>query len=127
MPCELSFTKRVAVAGPARYITECGVGGDIVSAALLPALRARYGQVDAGEEDWGWFMASTRGGLRLAVDVLADDYGVGRFRVRIATSGRGLLFGRREINGPALEELKPIVLAGLTSWLGQPPSIAHID
>jgi hypothetical protein len=53
MPYELSFTKQIEVANPGLYINDCCVGGDVVSAALLPALEARYGQVDTGEEDWG--------------------------------------------------------------------------
>ena len=127
MPYELSFTKQVEVANPARYINECCVGGDIVSAALLPALHARYGHVDSGEEDWGWFIWSTSDGLRLAVDIHTDDYLVGRFRARVATSRRGLLFGRKEIDTAALEELKQIVHAALTSWVGLPPLVVHVD
>jgi hypothetical protein len=127
MPYEISFTKRLKVADPARYINECCIGGDIVSAALLPALQARYGQVDSGEEDWGWFIWSTFDGLRLAVDIHTDDYLVGRFRARVATSRRGWLFGRNEIDTSALEELKEIVRAALTSWVGLPPLVVHID
>lgn len=48
MPYELSFTKQLDVTNPARYINECCVGGDLVLAALLPALEARYGQLDTG-------------------------------------------------------------------------------
>jgi hypothetical protein len=127
MPYEISFTKRLEIADPARYINECCIGGDIVSAALLPALQARYGQVDSGEEDWGWFIWSTFDGLRLAVDVHTDDHLVGRFSARVATSRRGWLFGRNEIDTSALEELKEIVQAALTSWVGLPPLVVHID
>ena len=127
MPYELSFTKRIEAPKPARYINECCVGGDIVSEALLPALQARYGKVDTGEEDWGWFNWSTLDGLRLAVDVFTDDYRVGRFRVRVATSRKRLLLGRKEVDTAALEELRQIVHAGLASWLGQPPLVVHVD
>ena len=41
MPYELVFTKQLSVANPGRYINDCCVGGDVVSAALLPALEAR--------------------------------------------------------------------------------------
>jgi hypothetical protein len=127
MPYELSFTKQIEVANPGLYINDCCVGGDVVSAALLPALKARYGQVDTGEEDWGWFMWSTRDRLRLAVDIFTDDYRVGRFRARIATSRRGLLFGWKEVDTAELEELKQIVQARLSSWLAVAPLVVHID
>ena len=126
MPYELSFTKQIDVANTARYINDCCVGGDVVSAALLPALQARYGQVDTGEEDWGWLMWITRDRLRLAVDVFTDDYRVGRFRARIATSRRGLLFGWKEIDTAELDELKQIVHAQLVSWLGAAPLAVHV-
>ena len=50
MPYELSFTKRAEIAVSDRYINECCIGGDVVSAALLPALKARYGNIETGEE-----------------------------------------------------------------------------
>jgi len=127
MPYELSFTKHLEVPNRARYINECCIGGDVVSAALLPALRGRYGEVDSGEEDWGWFIWSTSDGLRLAVDIFTDDDLLGRFRARIATSKRRPVFGWKEIDTAALEELRQIVDAGLTAWLGHPPLVVHID
>ena len=126
LPYELSFTKRLDVTNPARYINECCVGGDLVLAALLPALEARYGQADTGEEDWGWFMWFARDGLRLAVDIFTDDYLVGRFRARVATSRRGLRFKWKEIDTTELEELKQIVRAQLASWLGVAPLVVHV-
>ncbi len=127
MPFELSFTKRVDVADTARYVNDCCIGGDVVSAALLPALQARYGHVDHGEEDWGWFMWTTADGLRLAVDVFTDDSLAGRFRARVATSKPGLLFGHNEVDTAALDELKNIVQARLASWVGVPPLVVHVD
>ncbi len=127
MPYELSFTKRVDVADPARYINDCCIGGDIVSAALLPALQARYGHVDDCEEDWGWFMWASADGLRLAVDIFTDDSLTGRFRARLATSRPRLLFGNKEVDTAALDELKDIVHARLTAWLGLPPLVVHVD
>lgn len=126
MPYELSFPKQMDVANTARYINDCCIGGDVVSAALLPALQARYVQVDTGAEDWGWFIWSTRDRLRLAVDIFTDDYRVGRFRARVATSRRGPLFGWKEIDTAELEELKQIVHAQLSSWLGVAPLVAHV-
>jgi hypothetical protein len=62
-------------------------------------------QVDTGEEDWGWFMWCSREGLRMAVDIFTDDYRVGRFRARVATSRRGLLLGWKEIDTAGLAGL----------------------
>jgi hypothetical protein len=72
-------------------------------------------------------MWSIRDGLRLAVDVFTDDYRVGRFRARVATSRRGLLFGWKEVDTAELEELKQIVQARLSSWLAVAPLVVHID
>ena len=115
MPYELSFTKRVEIADPDRYINECCIGGDVVSAALLPALKARYGNIDTGEEDWGWFMWCSSNDTRLAVDIFTDDYRTGEFRARLASSKRRLLFGRKEIDTPDLEKLMQLVQTELTS------------
>jgi hypothetical protein len=127
MPYELSFTKRVEIDYPDRYINECCIGGDAVSAALLPALKARYGNIDTGEEDWGWFMWCSSNDTRLAVDIFTDDYRAGEFRARLASSKRGLLFGREEVDTPDLEELMQLVQAELTSWLGSMPIVARVD
>ena len=53
MPYELAFEKALDITETDRYFNECCIGGDIVSAALLPALQARYGTVESGQEDWG--------------------------------------------------------------------------
>ncbi len=127
MPYEFSFTEQVNVADRARYINDCCVGGDIVSAALLPALQARCGQIDDGQEDWGWYLWANEDGLRLAVHVFTDDSLAGRFRARVATSKRRRFFGYREVDTAALEELKDLVHARLTSWIGLPPLVVHDD
>ena len=127
MPYELSFTKRVEVFDRTRYINGCCIGGDVVSAALLPALQAHYGKVETGEEDWGWFMCATSDGLRIAVDIFTEDDLVGRFMARAATSRKRPLLGWREVDTDALEELREIVQARLTEWVGQPPLVVHVD
>ena len=127
MPYELSFTKRVELTDPGRYINECCIGGDIVAAALLSELEARYGNIDTGEEDWGWFVWCSSNGTRLAVDIFTDDYRAGEFRARLTSSKRGLLFGHKEVDTPNLEELKQLVLATLASWLGSMPTVSRVD
>jgi len=127
MPYELSFTRKVEVTDRTRYINECCIGGDVVSAALLPALQARYGKADIGEEDWGWFMWFMSDGMRLTVDIFTDDDLVGRFRARVATNKRRPLFGWKETDTAALEELRQVVHTCLTAWLGRPPLVTHVD
>jgi hypothetical protein len=70
-----------------------------------------------------WF---TRNGLHHAVDIFTDDYLVGRFRARVATSRRGLLFKWKEVDTAELEELKQIVCAQLASRLGVVPLVVHV-
>jgi hypothetical protein len=127
MPYEFSFTKNVGITDRARYINRCCIGGDVVLEALLPAISQRYGKVDSGEEDWGWYVWSTSQRQRTAVEITTDDDLVGRFRVRIATRTKGRLFGWKEVDTAALEELRQIMNAQLSTWLGQAPLVVHVD
>jgi hypothetical protein len=127
MPYEFSFAKDIGVTDRTRYINDCCIGGDVVLAALLPAISARYGQVESGEEDWGWYLWSTSERQRIAVEITTDDDLVGRFRARIATRTKRQLFGWKEADTAALEELRQIVNSRLTAWLGQPPLVVHVD
>ena len=126
MPYELSFTKQVEVSDPTQYINECCVGGDVVSAALLPTLQEEYGEIDAGEEDWGWFLWFSAGGQNLAVDVFTDSYQAGDFRLRLTASKRMLLFGRKEVDTPELERLKDAVYRALIAWTGSAPLVSLV-
>jgi hypothetical protein len=73
VPYQLSFTRRVAVTDREEYINDCCIGGDIVLNQLLLALRARYGDQRADQEDWGWFIWFRKGDVRPATDVFTDD------------------------------------------------------
>ena len=127
MPYELAFEKALDITETDRYFNEYCIGGDIVSAALLPALQTRYGAVESGQEDWGWFLWSASDGLRLAVDIFTDDHSTGLFRAHLSTSKRGLLGDRKEPDTPALEELMQVVNGALTSWLGSAPLVDRVD
>ncbi|MCL5278989.1 MAG: hypothetical protein M1376_03670 [Planctomycetes bacterium] len=63
MPYEISFLKKVEPTDPDPYINDCCIGGDVVSARLLPLVREQYEAVQAEQEDWGWFI-SAHGGAR---------------------------------------------------------------
>jgi hypothetical protein len=93
---------------------------------LLPTLQARYGDLESGQEDWGWFLWAEKDGLRLAVDIFTDDPLAGRFRARLSTSRRSLLGRRKELDTPALEELAQVVAGSLRGWLGSDPSVERV-
>lgn len=53
MPYILTFVKPITIAHSEQYINDCCIGGDIVLDQLLPGLRARYGELQSNQEDWG--------------------------------------------------------------------------
>jgi len=127
MPYQLSFTHPVAIVNRADYINECCVGGDIVLDQLLPALRERYGEVAADEEDWGWFAWFDEGNVRLAVDVFTDDPEAGAFRIHLTSRTRRLLVVAKAVDTPELDVLRDIVVDALAAWIGSRPSVTRIE
>ena len=91
MPYEVSFTKRVPIRDRDDYINDCCVGGDAVRDRLLPAVQARYGEVDTNQEDWGWFIWFRKGHVSLAIDVFTDDPEEGVFRIHLTSRTKRLL------------------------------------
>ena len=118
MPYELSFTKRVPEVDRERYFNECCVGGDVVVDRLLPAVRARYASIQTNQEDWGWFIWFRQGNVRLAIDVFTDDPDEGVFRVHLTARTRRLLVLDTVVDTPELEDLRALVVAELTAWVG---------
>lgn len=127
MPYQLSFTHPVVVGNRADYINECCVGGDIVLDQLLPALRERYGDVAADEEDWGWFAWFDEGNVRLAVDVFTDDPEAGAFRIHLTSRTRRLLVVAKAVDTPELDVLRDIVVDALAAWIGSRPAVTRIE
>ena len=115
MPYEISFTKPVTIGDRDQYINECCVGGDIVVDYLLPAVRARYSDMQTNQEDWGWFIWFRKDGVRLAIDVHTDDAAAGAFRIRLTSRVKKLLF-EKEADTPELDELRALVEAELRRW-----------
>ena len=115
MPFEVAFTKPVTIVDREQYINECCVGGDIVVDQLLPAVRARYADVQSNQEDWGWFIWFRDGGVRLAIDVHTDDADAGAFRIRLTSRVKKLLF-EKEADTPELDQLRSLVEAELRRW-----------
>ena len=116
MPYEIAFTKPVVIVDREQYINECCVGGDIVSDALLPAIRQRYGEPDHNQEDWGWFIWFHEGDIRLSVDIFTDDADAGEFRIMLTSAKKRWLTWDRSTNTPELEQLRDLVVAELTKW-----------
>ena len=115
MPYEISFTKRVAITDREQYWNECCVGGDHVVNQLLPAVRARYEDIQTNQEDWGWFIWFKKGAVKLAIDVHTDDGDAGEFRIRL-TSQTKRLIGYKEEDTPELDELRQLVESELQKW-----------
>ena len=127
MPYQLSFTHPVVIGNRADYINECCVGGDLVLDQLLPALRERYGDVAADEEDWGWFAWFDEGNVRLAVDVFTDDPEAGAFRIHLTSRTRRLLVVAKAVDTPELDVLRDIVVDALAAWIGSRPAVTRIE
>lgn len=127
MPYEVSFTKRVPVGERERYINDCCIGGDVVVNQLLPSVRARYTGVQANQEDWGWFIWFRKGGVRLAIDVFTDDPNGGAFRIHLTSRIRRLLVLDTVADTPELEDLRALVEAELSGWIGSAPRIVRLD
>lgn len=116
MHYELSFQKNVSVPAGAKYINECCWGGDVIRDQLLPAISAKYGKADTGEEDWGWFIWCRRDRMRLAVDIFCEDPAKSEFRLRVYAGIRKYLIFWPEVDTPELHELKDLVRANLEAW-----------
>ena len=127
MPYELSFTRRVTVTDPEQYINDCCIGGDLVLEQLLPALRARYGDLQPNQEDWGWFIWFRKGDVRLAIDVFTDDAEQGEFRIHLTSRVKRLIVLDRVVDTPELRELHSLAVAELSAWVGGPVTSEAIE
>jgi hypothetical protein len=127
MPYEVSFTKRVPVLDREDYINDCCVGGDAVRDRLLPAVQARYGEVDTNQEDWGWFIWLRQGDVSLAIDIFTDDPDEGAFRIHLTSRTKRLLLFDQIVDTPELEGLRSLVVADLAEWVGRAVQVAPIS
>lgn len=127
MPYEVTFTKRVDTPDRKHYINDCCVGGDVVLQVLLPTLRQHYGEIQAAQEDWGWFVWFSTARKKLAVDVFCDNPETGEFRMHLTCRVPRRIFGDRLEDTPELEDFRSLILSSLTSWLKQTPTITPLD
>jgi hypothetical protein len=124
MPYEISFTRPVTITDRERYFNECCVAGDQVSDRLLPAIRARYIDIQENQEDWGWFIWFRKGSVKLAVDIHTDDADAGQFRLLLSSRKRKLLFDTA-VDTPELGELRNLVVAELEKWQATQITVSH--
>ncbi len=127
MPYEISFIKQLEIAPGVRYTNDCCIGGDVVLDALLPALRERYGELHAIQEDWGWFIWFPVGGKELAIDVGTRDPAINEFCIHLSSRIRRFLRADIIEDTADLEQLRELVVTGLTGWLGSVPAVERLD
>jgi len=127
MPYELTFKKQVPIRERERYLNDCCEGGDVVLDRLLPAVKARYADVDMVQEDWGWFLWFRKGPVKLAIDVFTDDSKTGEFRIHLTSRLKRWMFFDSVTDTPDLDELRDLVQRELTAWLGCEPQVRRLD
>ena len=126
MPYELSFTKHIQVDDDSAYINECCFGGDIVSDMLLPQIRNKYMNVQANQEDWGWFIWFKGNESKLAIDIFCDDRESGSFRIHLTSRKKGWL-GDKVVDTQELESLKDETISKLKQWVEGSTKIERLD
>jgi hypothetical protein len=84
MPFEITFNAKVIARDEEQYFNDCCWGGDVIQEQLLPVIEGRYSDIQANQEDWGWFIWMSTSKLNLAIDIFCDDKNKGKFRVRIS-------------------------------------------
>jgi hypothetical protein len=127
MPYEVSFTKRVPIQDRDDYINECCIGGDVVRDRLLPVVHARYGKAETNQEDWGWFIWFRTGNVALAIDIFTDEPEEGVFRIHLTSRTKRLLWFDEIVDTPELDDLKALVVADLTEWVGRRVQVSAIS
>ena len=132
MPYEITFSMPLPIEDPEKYFNECCSGGDVVSAQLLPVISQigsagpRYTQIQAAQEDWGWFIWFREGAVRLAIDICCDDPVAGAFRIHLIARRRRWLF-TRVVDTTELERLKDLVIARLSEWVEGAVDVRLLD
>ena len=128
MPYTVTFTKRVDISDAEQYINDCCFGGDVVLDRLLPSLKERYGDdLEANQEDWGWFAWFQEGPLKLAVDIFTDDPKGMQFQVLLSSRRPRFLLKDEVVDGVELDVLRELVIRVLTAWPVADLSVQRVD
>jgi len=127
MPYEIVFARDLPPLDGEQYINECCIGGDIVVNQLLPAVRARYTDVETNQEDWGWFIWFRQVNVRLAIDVFTDDPVNGIFRMHLTSRTKRWLLPDTVVDTVELEELLSLVTSELAAWSASDVTITRLN
>ena len=100
---------------------------DVVLDKLLPSLRSGYVDVEANQEDWGWFAWFGKNRVKLAVDIFTDEGTRDQFRIHLTSRLPRLFLGERVEDTPELEELRELVVAKLQEWSVSGLRAVHTD
>ena len=127
MPYGVYFTKPLAITDRSQYINECCVGGDVILDALELAIRSRYQDVQANQEDWGWFIWFAKDKVGLAVDIHCEDPEAGAYRLHLTSRAKRFLLPDRVIDLPELDEMKELVVTRIENELGVACRVERLD
>jgi hypothetical protein len=116
MPYEVCFTKKLESKNSSLYFNQCCRGGDIVRDHLQPEIQSKFGQIQTGQEDWGWFIWVQRGRAMLCVDIFCDEPVDGNFRIHLTVRGRKILFLKFLEDSEELRNLLKTVRSKLEDW-----------
>jgi hypothetical protein len=126
MPYHIVFEKPFAVTKIDDYVNPCCWGGDVVVRRLLPIVEGRYRDIQANQDERGWFIWFREGIVALAIDVQCEDPETGRFLVRLTGRTRKWVVSR-VADGPELDALADAVVAQLSSWPVSGLTTARVD
>lgn len=103
------------------------IDGDVVVNQLLPAVRARYSDVETKQEDWAWFIWFRKDNVRLSIEVLTDDPVNGIFRMHLTSRTKSWLLFDTIVDTVELEELLSLVTSELAAWSATDVKITRLN
>jgi hypothetical protein len=84
---------------------------------LLPLLRKHYGDdLQAAQEDWGWYVWFKQSGVNLAIDVHTNDEQTGELQIHVTSRIPRLIFAAKIQDTPELDSLLKLILSSLETW-----------
>jgi len=127
VPYEVCFSKAVQITDRDAHINECCVGGDVIMHRLLPAVRQRFSDIQANQEDWGWFIWFRAGRVSLAIDIFTDNPETGAFRLHLTARRKRWALFDTVVDAPELEDVRQLVERELAGWTDAPCRVVRVD
>ncbi len=121
MPYELSFVKKVDYGDTEKYFNECCYGGDVIQDIILPSIKENYQDVQADQEDWGWFIwfKDSSKKISFGVDIFCDDPQNGEYRIHLTSRTKKWMgFSNTAVDVPELDTLCNKVTSLINQWSG---------